>query len=64
MADMIAKQEQLSSSYRTHRRRVTQQCVCWRACAVRESRSAVRLYRIDSAGVVSVGEMSHKVKLE
>lgn len=31
---------------------------------VRESGSALRLYRIDSTGVVSVEEMSHKVKLK
>lgn len=30
MADMTAKQEQLSSSYRPHHRIVTQQCVCER----------------------------------
>lgn len=40
------------------------ECVCWRACAVPESRSALRLYSIDGTGVVSVGEMSHKVKLK
>lgn len=28
MADMTAKREQLSSSYRPHHGRVTQQCVC------------------------------------
>lgn len=60
MADMTAKQEQLSTSYRPHHRKVTQH----RVCAVWESRSALRLCRVDSTGVVSVGEMSHKVTLK
>lgn len=32
--------------------------------AVQETGSTVRLSRVDNSGVVSVGEMSHKVKLE
>lgn len=38
--------------------------MCWRACNVQETKSVLHLYRIHRTGVVSVGEMSHKVRLK
>lgn len=45
-----------------HTRGEWRNSVCWHACAAWEFGSALRLYRRDKTGVVSVGEMSHKVK--
>lgn len=45
---MTTKQEQLSSSYRPHHRRVTQHCVCGCVCVCVRSGSAVRLPSVDN----------------
>lgn len=67
MVSRTATRKQLSCSNLQHYRRVTQKCVCMSGSVCvcvspQGSKSAMCLHKIDSSGLVSVGDMSQRVK--